>query len=336
MPNVVVTAPARLHLGFLDPDGSLGRRFGSLGVAIDTPRIVLEARTAAAVHVEGDPTGRIEPLLHALLRHFALDGGVLIRCREMIPAHVGLGSGTQLSLAVATAVARLFRLEAHIATLARVTGRGKRSGIGVAAFERGGFLLDAGRRGGTEVPTLIFRHPFPDEWRFVIVVPDTGDALHGLAEEETFLQMDRPSHEEVGAVCRLVLMQLLPSLIEQDLQGFGHALTTIQRTVGGWFASIQGGTFAAQGAGDVLTLLSSEGAVGVGQSSWGPTLYGLTEGRETARRLEQRVRQALDGWMKATVFTAGANNRGATVQGVSGRGSVGPRSEGARRRGSPP
>src|SRR3972149_3970013 len=96
MASVVVTAPARLHLGFIDPDGSLGRRFGSLGVAIDTPRLVLEARTAPTVSVEGDPDGRVEPLLRRLLRHFALDQGVSIHCRETIPATAGPGSGDQI------------------------------------------------------------------------------------------------------------------------------------------------------------------------------------------------------------------------------------------------
>jgi len=33
--QVTVAAPGRLHLGFLDPDGSLGRSFGSLGLTID-------------------------------------------------------------------------------------------------------------------------------------------------------------------------------------------------------------------------------------------------------------------------------------------------------------
>ena len=33
--SVSLRAPARLHLGFLDPGASLGRRFGSLGLVID-------------------------------------------------------------------------------------------------------------------------------------------------------------------------------------------------------------------------------------------------------------------------------------------------------------
>ncbi len=321
VPSVVVTAPARLHLGFIDPDGSLGRRFGGLGVAIDQPRLVLEAWRDPAVRIEGDLDGRVEPLLHHILEYYAVDQGVAIRCRETIPAHVGLGSGTQLSLAVATAVAQLFGLDIDIAELAHVTGRGKRSGIGVAAFDRGGFILDGGRKTANGIPTVIFRHPFPEEWRFVVVVPDLGEGLHGAAEEEALRRLATPPHEEIGAVCRLILMQLLPSLIEEDLERFGEALTTVQRTVGKWFAPIQGGTFAAEIAKEVLELMLAQGAVGVGQSSWGPTLYGLVGGSERARHLTERLRQALDERVKAGIFTAGANNRGATIEWVGAAGA---------------
>ena len=336
MASVVVTAPARLHLGFIDPDGSLGRRFGSLGVAIDTPQLVLEARTAPTVSVEGDLDGRVEPLLRRLLRHFALDQGVSIHCRETIPAHVGLGSGTQLSLAVATAVARLFKLDVTLAELARLTGRGRRSGIGVTAFARGGFILDSGGGKVSDIPTVIFRHPFPEEWRFVVVVPDLGEALHGAAEEKAFGQLASPPQEEVAAVCHVVLMQLLPSLIEKDLGSFGQALTAIQRIIGRWFAPIQGGTYATAMAEDILALMVAEGAAGGGQSSWGPAVYGLVGGAEIAWRLEARLREALERRGKVMTFTAGANNHGATVEGVSGQGSGGSRSEGAPRKGSPP
>src|ERR1700680_1975654 len=45
--SVTVTAAARLHLGFLDLNGGLGRRFGSIGLAIDAPRTRLTISSAA-------------------------------------------------------------------------------------------------------------------------------------------------------------------------------------------------------------------------------------------------------------------------------------------------
>jgi beta-ribofuranosylaminobenzene 5'-phosphate synthase len=51
--SVMVTAAARLHLGFLDMNGGLGRRFGSLGLAIDRPSTRLTLRRASVPSAEG-------------------------------------------------------------------------------------------------------------------------------------------------------------------------------------------------------------------------------------------------------------------------------------------
>ena len=39
--------------------------------------------------------------------------------------------------------------------------------------------------------------------------------------------------------------------------------------------------------------LAEWGAAGVGQSSWGPTVYGIVEGADAAARLAERVKTAL-------------------------------------------
>ena len=44
MTEVVVTAPARLHFGMLDPAGLGSRRFGGCGVAVEFPRVVVGVR----------------------------------------------------------------------------------------------------------------------------------------------------------------------------------------------------------------------------------------------------------------------------------------------------
>ncbi len=50
---VTVDAPARLHLGFIDPNASLGRAFGSVGLTIDGHGTRITARLAEATRVEG-------------------------------------------------------------------------------------------------------------------------------------------------------------------------------------------------------------------------------------------------------------------------------------------
>ncbi|TAL78081.1 MAG: GHMP kinase, partial [Beijerinckiaceae bacterium] len=51
--SVRVETSARLHLGFLDLNGGAGRKFGSLGLALDGPVTELTIRRSDAPGVEG-------------------------------------------------------------------------------------------------------------------------------------------------------------------------------------------------------------------------------------------------------------------------------------------
>jgi beta-RFAP synthase len=319
--RVVVRAPARLHFGFIDLDGSLGRRFGSIGLAIDEPKVIVEATPAHRLSVTGDESGRAQALARRFLRHYRLRESVHIALQQMIPAHVGLGSGTQLALSIATALARLFSIEAGVRELAAVMGRGKRSGIGVAAFDRGGFILDGGQRVGTtgrprnpdSPPHVIIRHPFPKDWTFVVAIPNVDRGLAGDAEGRAFRRLSARHAGGTGKLSRTVLMQMLPALLERDAVAFGHSLTSIQRIVGGWFRPIQGGTFASELGAKVARAITRAGALGVGQSSWGPTVYGLATDEGLVTKLEQAARRAMSGSGDGVVFRARANNRGANI-----------------------
>ena len=107
------------------------------------------------------------------------------------------------------------------------------------------------------------------------------------------------------------LMQLLPSLVEGDLAGFGAALTAIQRLTGAWFAPSQGGIFAPGLGPELIARMAEWGAAGVGQSSWGPAVYGLVDGIDQSRTLAERVRASLGG--RGQVFEGGFARHGARV-----------------------
>ena len=319
--RVVVRAPARLHFGFIDLDGSLGRRFGSIGLAIDEPKVIVEATPAHRLSITGDESGRAQALARRFLRHYRLRERVHIALQQTIPAHVGLGSGTQLTLSIATALARLFSIGAGVPELASVMGRGKRSGIGVAAFDRGGFILDGGQRVGTpdrtrnpdSPPPVIIRHPFPKDWTFVVAIPNVSRGLAGDAEGRAFRRLSARHTGETGRLSRIILMQMLPALVERDALAFGHSLTSIQRIVGSWFRPIQGGTFASEMGAKVARAMARTGALGVGQSSWGPTVYALATDEGLAIKLEQAARRAMSGSGDGTILRARANNRGAQI-----------------------
>jgi beta-ribofuranosylaminobenzene 5'-phosphate synthase len=292
--SVFVEAPARLHFGVLDLRGDLGRRFGGIGAAVPAPSLVLEARPAAALEAEGPDAERALGFARRFAAHHRIDARVHFCLHRTIPPHSGLGSGTQLALAVARASAELYGLPTDVTALAHAVGRGRRSAIGTWTFAHGGFVLEGGRRsGGDGVAPLLARLPMPAAWRSVVVVPQGRPGLAGEEEAAAFARLPPPAPRDVEHVAHLVLMQLLPALAEADLPSFGAALAEVQRITGGWFAPAQGGVFAPGRTGELVEQLRQWGATGVGQSSWGPALYGIAGDAATAGGLAARARQVL-------------------------------------------
>jgi len=284
--SVRVRAPARLHLGFLDLGGGLGRRFGSLGLAIDQPDTEIVISRGAGISAEGQESHRTVAAARRAAAAFGIEPGHAIDVRRAIPAHAGLGSGTQLSLAVGTGMLRLAgrRLPAH--DVGSALDRGARSAIGMAAFDAGGFVVDGGRGTSDRPPPVVLHRPFPEDWRILLVLDRNGEGVHGDTEARAFANLAPFPPERAGRICHLVLMQLAPSLAEADIAGFGAAVTEIQQIVGGHFAAAQGGRLWARPAvEDLVKALQAEGAVGIGQSSWGPTGFAFLPGAAAAERL---------------------------------------------------
>jgi beta-RFAP synthase len=230
----------------------------------------------------------------------------------MLPAHAGLGSGTQLALAVARSIAESYELDMDAAALARAVGRARRSAIGTWTFAGGGLVVEGGRRrDGDDPGPLVARVAFPESWRCVLAVPHANTDISGMREVEAFAQLPPPPDHEVSRIAHLVLMALLPAVVEDDIEAFGSALTEIQEITGRWFAPVQGGTFAPGPTEDLIVRMRQWGAFGVGQSSWGPTVYGVVSGEDAAVRLAGRVREWLgDG---GTVFEGPFRATGARV-----------------------
>jgi len=91
---------------------------------------------------------------------------------------------------------------------------------------------------------------------------------------------------DAAHICRLVLMQALPALAEADLKSFAAAIKEMQTVLGAYFAPLQGShPFASRDVGAAMEVLENEGAVGVGQSSWGPTGFAFTRSHNEAKRL---------------------------------------------------
>jgi beta-ribofuranosylaminobenzene 5'-phosphate synthase len=312
--KVYVKTPARLHLGLIDLNGELGRMFGGLGVGINRPNVILEAEQAENLAITGEKTEQVTTLAKRFLETYNIKSNVAIEVKQVIPEHSGLGSGTQLALAVATALAKLFDVKATVQEFADLMGRGRRTSVGTTIFEQGGFVVDGGKiTSEKRFPATIFRQPFPQDWRFVVAVPNVNKGLAKSEETAAFGALAPMKAEDAGKMCRLTMMKLLPALVERDIESFGEALTQIQIVIGDYFSEVQGGTYSSQAAAEGISLLQKLGAYGAGQSSWGPAFYGVTQ-KENAKQIETKVKAFLKKSIGGQVFTAKANNKGAYIK----------------------
>jgi beta-ribofuranosylaminobenzene 5'-phosphate synthase len=293
MTSIRIEAPARLHLGMFDLSGTLGRRFGGIGVAVEKPAVVLNASLSNTLTAHGPGSERALEFARCYLRATGIPASAHLEIKQVIPSHVGLGSGTKLALAVARVLADLYNQPTDPVSLAQAVGRGARSAIGLWTFDRGGLVVEGGRRMERDEPApLLLQYPMPQAWRCVLAIPDSDPGLSGTAEVDAFKQL-HPSSDQAAQIAHLVLMALLPALVEQDIAEFGAALTQIQRLVGDCFSPAQGGQFANASSSELIHAMLEWGAVGAGQSSWGPTVYGLAADEHQGRQLAARAEELL-------------------------------------------
>lgn len=281
MSRIRIRTPSRLHFGLLAWGPQAPRQFGGVGLMIESPRLELSAEPAQQWHAEGPLSRRALEVARRVAAELSVEGIELnpsCLCIEQAPPeHVGLGVGTQLSLAVTRALFAVSDLPApSTERLAALSGRGQRSGIGLHGFVHGGLIVDGGRRGLEGTPPLLSRVVFPPEWAILIVQPRCFTGLHGAEELRAFAELPPIPDSVTDRLCRLVLLGLLPAVLEQDLESFGASLTDLQQEVGQCFSTAQGGIYARPELAEIVADLRSRGLRGVGQSSWGPTLYAFS------------------------------------------------------------
>ena len=311
--SVTLTAPARVHLGFFDLSATIGRRFGSFGLALGAPVTRVTVRRAPASSVEGFEAERARRHLDTLIRALSLSGHYAVHVEAAIPAHAGLGSGTQLALAMAAAIRTLEGLPLAPREDAVLLGRGARSGIGVGLFETGGLVIDGGRGGVDAPPPVLARLAVPEDWRIVLAFDERLRGVHGPDEAKAF--RDLPAFPEAAAarICHLVLMKALPALAEADLPAFGAAVGEIQARLGEYFAPAQGGPFTSPAVGEAVRFLAARGGHGPGQSSWGPTGFVFAPSPHAAQDLVSAFhRERRDDGLRLAV--APARNAGARLE----------------------
>ncbi len=291
-----VCTGSRLHLGFFDlpgagpwptleGDAGLPRlAWGGVGMMIDRPGVVVAVQPASEWSSSGPCAERALAFAQTVAQH--LPGDPLDLHVESCPAeHSGLGTGTQLALAVGLAVARSRCARVGVWQLARWLGRGKRSCLGIHGFRRGGFLIEATHAEGRFAP-LLLRRDFPPHWPITLIEPQRLVGTHGTQEKQAFAalrEVPRTSHAE--ALARLAFLEMVPALRPLDPRRFGSAVTDFNRRVGEMFRPWQGGIYADPAIAQIVAKLRGAEICGVAQSSWGPTIVAFAEAGEVARLL---------------------------------------------------
>jgi beta-ribofuranosylaminobenzene 5'-phosphate synthase len=316
-----VRVGARLHFGFQNLSLAHERLYGGIGIALSEPSLSVSAERSEALSAP-------DPLAERYARRSlgALDlSGVSITVEEHLPRHVGLGSGTQLALAIYAAVAAAYDRDGAVRTAAPVLGRGGRSGVGVATFESGGFVTDVGHpttrftstppdEDDWRVPAVLARHCVPEEWRFLLVIPD-GRGEHGESEDESMRSVVERASPGIGdEIAEILTRRLLPAVAEDDLRIFGRAVAAVGRLNGAWYADEQGGVYRPP-VGEVVRALDASSSVeGAGQSSWGPCVYGVTDRERADAAVEAGDRALESAGVEGSVGVVRPRNEGARIE----------------------
>lgn len=311
-----VITPNRLHFGLFhvptdglarwpgiaDEPGLPVRAFGGVGLLIDQPGLVVSARPANAWQFEGPLASRAQLFALRYLgtvpeadrRPFQV---LVERCPT---EHTGLGVGTQLGLAVGKALATETGSPHFTAVeLAERVGRGDRSAIGVHGFDRGGLIVEPGKAPNETVSPLLTRVVLPDEWRVVVLTPTVRDPWHGHRERKAFEvagTLARPPGL-TDTLCRIALLGMLPAAVGGDLDAFGEAVYEFNRRAGEPFAAAQGGPYASPEVNELIGAVRRAGARGVGQSSWGPSVFAVVGSQDAGTELANRFRGSGRAWV---------------------------------------
>lgn len=282
-----VRAPSRLHFGLFS-FGTEGLQYGGVGVMVEHPAVQLELRDAAEFSASGECAELVWPTAArwAELR----TEGALPCCHVTVlaapPRHVGLGSGTQLALSVAAGLELWTRrVWADPEALAQLAGRGLRSAIGTHGFLQGGLIVEAGRLPEESLGRLEQRLMFPPTWRFVLIRGGGPAGLHGTAERQAFEQLPPVRAEVRAQLIEEVHSRMLPALARQDILAFGESVYRFGRQAGECFAPIQGGPYHGRRGTALVQEIRELGVAGVGQSSWGPTLFCVVPDADAAQKL---------------------------------------------------
>jgi beta-ribofuranosylaminobenzene 5'-phosphate synthase len=303
--KVTVSTSARLHMGFFN----LNSKFGGLGASIDAPCTQVEITQSEKLSIDAISNESVAKIVENLIKSLKITQKFSLKIHQAIPEHAGLGSGTQMAVAIGAGLNALFNLNLSVTQIALAAKRGKRSGIGIGAFAQGGFLVDSGKVNDA-LPDILLRESFPENWRVLLVLDSGHIGVHGAVELQAFQRLKLAQ----ASLHEMVLEHMLPALQRADLLAFGTYMADLQAYNGDYFSPIQGGRYASYDVEEVLIWLQTNGAACVGQSSWGPTGFAIMESEQQAETLQAQAQLAFAGKSNISFQCCRGKNTGASIQ----------------------
>ena len=309
--EVIVEAGYRIHMGFyrfLDTDIS----FGALGAAISSPEIRVSAKECDNTLITCE-SSYARDLVLKVLRHLGVDN-ICISIDGYIKHHVGLGSTTRIVMSALTAIATLKKLDIDIVDEAVKLGRGKVSAVGIYTFIYGNLVIDSGvklAKGVRYPPKPIAILPIPKDWYIILVVPED---IKGLSEDEETRIMNLAKEFKEQHTLYKYIVTLMSAVVHKDFKLFSRSLRELQKLTGEYFSEYQGGIYCCDVSSDIVSILESNGIVGIGQSSWGPTIYGFTDSYVKAIEVRNIINNFMNRrGLKGRVWITNVSNIGHKV-----------------------
>lgn len=330
--QVRVVAPSRLHFGLLSFGRDDVRQYGGIGLMVDRPTVRLRLDRAECYETRFELTDKLMPPADAatIRRSLAVRVGEFAgrwAAFHKLPAppcccisiesaplqHVGLGTGTQLALSVAAGLNALFGLgEPSAVELAMSVGRGLRSAVGTYGFVLGGLIVERGKLPGEAIAPLDCRLDLPADWRALLIQSAATSGLSGSDEQQAFDNLPPVPDDVTRRLTDEIRLVMLPAAARGDFDEFSESVYRYGRLAGQCFAPIQGGPYNGPDLERLVESIRACGIRGVGQSSWGPTLFALLPDAAAAEALQRRLTETLPPPLPMMLSTS-LNHRGAQV-----------------------
>lgn len=287
--SIRVRTPCRLHFGL----SSLGHdstkpQFGGVGMMVDAPCVELEITPSDQFEVHGRHAERIAKFAELITKNLTLPSlpEVSVQVVQAPRDHIGLGVGTQLGLATAAGLAEALGFPwRDPLRLAQLTGRGRRSAVGTYGFLMGGLIVDGGHLPNEGLGQLVYRGEIPEEWRIVLITSG-GTGRSGHSEDLAIADLPAVAPATTGELERIALEQLKPALEKPSFPEFAEAVFKYGKLAGECFSPAQGGTYCSKQIEELIEWLQRHYVDGVGQSSWGPTVFAVLPSEEAAMELQ--------------------------------------------------